>query len=165
MKTISSVEGFDAIVDDCDFQYLSQFTWHVYPRKGYQYHVAQIGGRRSYMHRVIAGVPGRFVDHINGNTLDHRRSNLRSATPRENSRNQHVAPKSNTGVCNVHQYKGRNSYVARVNGKYLGAFHTPGEAAAAVELYRLTSGDVLQLMKVATRLLAENAELKLQVAA
>lgn len=163
MKTIKIVNcDMEALVDDEDFERLSQYMWHVYARNGYHYPVAQVDGKRVYMHRLLCGVPGRFVDHIDGNTLDNRRSNLRSITPRENSRNQHVAAQSNTGLRNVHLQRG--AFVARVNGKYLGSFKTAREAEAAVRVYRRTCGDLLMLMGELARLEAENADLRARAA-
>jgi type IV secretory pathway VirD2 relaxase len=47
------------------------------------------GGRYQYvyMHRLVMDAPpGHVVDHINGDTLDNRRENLRIITAQENSR-------------------------------------------------------------------------------
>lgn len=44
-----------------------------------------------YLHRVIVDCPdGKVVDHINGDTLDNRRENLRICTASDNSRNKRL---------------------------------------------------------------------------
>jgi hypothetical protein len=65
------------------------------------------------MHRIVMGVtdPKIFVDHINGNTLDNRKENLRLCNNTENCRN------SKKSVNNTSGYKGV-SYVPW-SGKWL----------------------------------------------
>lgn len=46
------------------------------------------GQRKGYLHRLILPkADGRFIDHINGNTLDSRKSNLRLCSNAENQQN------------------------------------------------------------------------------
>jgi len=89
MKTIELTKGKKALVDDEDFAELSQHKWCVNIKnshgKTYFYAVRNTYERGRlrptlvYMHRVITAAPkGKLlvVDHVNGDTLDNRRSNL-----------------------------------------------------------------------------------------
>lgn len=95
--------GNIAIIDDCDYDIISQFKWHVTVRNKICYALAnavtcdnQKTRKRMYMHRVILGDIKKplMVDHINGNGLDNRRCNLRIVTHRENLLNMHKSSKS-----------------------------------------------------------------------
>ena len=138
MKTIPLNNGYEAVVDDDDYEYLSQFKWRakVKPKDGVPYAVRSCGRHVLYMHREVMSFPDRLVDHRNGNTLDNRRENLRSCNAEESARNRGVRKDSTTGFKGVSPATGdKKGYRARVyhlGKRYeLGVFKTPEDAALA----------------------------------
>lgn len=92
MKTIRARE-FTFIVDDDDHDELSAYQWKpavdrktpdlVYAIRHFGQHGFEL------MHRRIAGArKGEIVDHVNGNTLDNRRANLRTVSARHSTWNR-----------------------------------------------------------------------------
>ena len=132
MKTINLTRGMVAIVDDQDYEWLSQFKWYYCP---VGYAARRQNGKHIYMHRLIAGAkPGEYVDHINRNKLDNRRSNLRICTRQQNQHNQ--GPRRGTSRYKGVSYRkdtGKYSAQIHFNGKKisLGSFATEDEAALA----------------------------------
>jgi AP2 domain-containing protein/HNH endonuclease len=58
------------------------------------------------LHRLIMNAPAdKEVDHINGDTLDNRRCNLRICSHKENLRNQKLPKNSKSGYKGVTWYK------------------------------------------------------------
>lgn len=94
-RRIALTDGFYALVEAQDFEWLSQWTWYVGvdSRKKYKYATRATGVRNNHrsimMHCVITAtkVPQR-CDHKNFITLDNRRSNLRSCTHAQNVAHQ-----------------------------------------------------------------------------
>jgi len=120
IRYIPLTRGLFAIVDAEDYEWLSQYKWHVqfadYKRTCY---AARNGrGTSVFMHRMIMKPPkGKVVDHINGNGLDNRRCNLRICSRKENSFNR--AKRLNAKSRFIGVYRRGDKYVVIVshNGK------------------------------------------------
>lgn len=98
--------------------------------KLYLHHVGQflyvrVNPSKISLHRLIMGIPqDKVIDHINRDTLDNRKSNLRICTIQENLRNQ-KRPNNKTGKTGVSiAYGGKYSAQIKHNYKkiHLGIF-------------------------------------------
>ncbi len=138
--------GQSAKVSPEDYERIAAVSWHAHkdPKsKGfYARRCWREAGklRLEIMARVICGIGAgdkRRVDHINHDTLDNRRSNLRVCTHLENCQNRGAYSNNSSGFLGVSFHKHTGKYAARirVNGKlmHLGLRQTPEEAH---ELYR-----------------------------
>jgi len=97
-KKIFLTQGFYATVDDEDFDYLSHYNWHAMVQKRsdgsdrvYAMRRVKTGGKSKpiLMHRVIVQASeGSIWDHIDGDTLNNQKLNLRSVTCSQNCLNR-----------------------------------------------------------------------------
>ena len=143
MKNIELTQGKRAIVDNDMFNYLNQFKW--YTAKSYDGNLfyaqkkVRVKGkqRTTRMHNVICGTPlyKKQTDHINGNSLDNRRKNLRIVTCRENSSNQKRKREGKTSsrYVGVYLHKPTNRWVPRIKfkGKYICLGYSKDEKTAS----------------------------------
>ncbi|OYY74023.1 MAG: hypothetical protein B7Y43_19850 [Sphingomonas sp. 28-62-20] len=139
-KLISLTRGQFATVDDADFDELAGVKWYAQSRGNGTFYAARRGRHKGpliYMHRVVNQTPDALhTDHINGDPLDNRRSNLRSVTAAQNAMNK-PAQKGRTakGAWFDGSTSNANKWRAaiRLNGKlkYLGRFPTEELASAA----------------------------------
>lgn len=91
-KKISLTQGMVTVVDDEDFAWLSQWKWYAKQSRSKWYAARTIyENQRAQilrMQRIILNAPSDLlVDHVNGDSLDNRRSNLRLVTHQENQWN------------------------------------------------------------------------------
>lgn len=142
MKIIQLTQNKSAIVDDEDYEWLSQWKWYVMiggNSQGLAYAVRDKMKNRKkiaiYMHKLVINAPNNTnIDHINHNTLDNRKQNLRIATHRQNIRNMHQKY-NKCGYKGI--YKANQKYAAKITvdykGIYLGVYDTAKKAAEAYD--------------------------------
>lgn len=143
MKEIPLTQGFTAIVDDEDYEAISQHRWfaHVHQTSVYAYRNIKLGNGKftlQAMHRLVleraAGQPlprRMHVDHINRNGIDNRRGNLRLATPTQNQANQRKRQHTRSRFKGVAWNQGKWRVFA--GGEYCGSFTDEIEAARAYD--------------------------------
>jgi hypothetical protein len=138
---VTLTKGYEAIIDAADVPLVEGFNWSAFVNKDRRTVYAVRGGRYGpkrlliRMHRVIMNTPSEMkTDHIDGNGLNNRRTNLRVATNSENMRNR-GAPTNNTsgfkGVSAVSNGKWSAKIKLKYKLYYIGSFDTPEAAHAA----------------------------------
>lgn len=135
-------QGKAAVVDEADAEWLNRWVWH-YHHTGYaarsenwQDERGRWRCRQVRMHRIIVGAEaGAVVDHVNGDTLDNRRVNLRIASVFENTLNRKRRRSGTSGFKGVGRIGGVWRARIQINGqlKHLGCFQAEEEAARAYD--------------------------------
>ncbi len=149
MKRIPLTKGIVCLVDDADFALVSRWKWFA-DSQGYAARTEYLGGgrrnRKRYrtvrMHRVLLNVPpGLYVDHINGNTADNRRINLRPATKQQNGINHRKRQGCSSRFKGVQWRADRRRWLVKVQVArkqvLIGHFRSERAAAMAYDLWTL----------------------------
>ena len=137
MIKVALSKGYYTIIDKEDAEKVNQFSWFYQNGYAMLRTYEGVGKKRKaiYLHRFINNTPpDKHTDHINGNTLDNRKKNLRTCTIQQNTHNQKVRK-------GVSKYKGVN-YIKetgrwaaniKINMKriHLKSYKTEEEAALA----------------------------------
>lgn len=132
-------KGYEAVIDAADAHLVQSFNWtaNVNRHSVYGYCVVPGGSQKNIrLHRLIMAAPdGVMVDHVDGDGLNNRRSNLRLASHSENGRNSRTPATNVSGFKGVSWDRSRCKWQAhiRVNGKSknLGRFDSAELAHAA----------------------------------
>lgn len=96
-----------------------------------------IDGAHYFAHRlawlyVHGGWPSKEIDHINGDPLDNRLTNLRDVPHRINLQNMRRPMKTSAlGILGVSRNSNGKNYRARIGDRHLGTFTRTGDASAA----------------------------------
>lgn len=140
---IKLTKGFSTVVDDdIPMEIIGRKLQAVQGKKNkYPYAVIKINKRQFFLHKLIMKAPkGMVVDHINGDTLDNRRENLRICSQLENSWNRKTNSNNIFGLKGVNYHKKSGKYRARISVANkrisLGLFKTPEDA---FEAYKIAS--------------------------
>jgi hypothetical protein len=137
------------LIDPADAPLVQGYRWVITTsltgQRQHRYVKARNGAHVIALHRLIAGAaPGQFVDHINGDGLDNRRTNLRLCTPAENARNARRRAGTQSGLKGVRRNGDRWWASIDADGRRygLGNYATAQEAHAAYSLAaQLLHGD------------------------
>lgn len=131
-------KGKFTLVDNKDFVWASKTKWHAHKNGDSLY---ARNGKGYKLHRLILNLEkGGIADHINRNTLDNRRCNLRITDALGNVKNVGIRKDNSSNFKGVNFWVTGKKWVARiqVNKKrvFLGYFKTAKEAA---KMYNLAS--------------------------
>jgi len=127
-------KGMVAVVDLEDVEVIGLNSWYfdgVYARRkisieGKQFNVL--------MHRVINKTPDTLeTDHIDGNGLNNKRSNLRHATGSQNNQNRKKITCGTSKYKGVSFHTGSKKWRAQINEKHIGSFRSELECAKAYD--------------------------------
>ena len=156
MKEIKLTRGLVALVDDEDYEFLSQRHWYAAKRKKTYYartdKMVNWKTTKTYMHRLILNTPkGMQTDHIDHNGLNNQRHNIRICTNTQNRRNV--------------SSHGRSKYLGvSFNGKHIRAQITIGDKYIHLGYFK-TEEDAARAHDIkAKELFGEFANLNFKVA-
>jgi hypothetical protein len=149
MKEIQLTKGYVALVDDEDFERVSQFKWHaqischkdgsirtVYANRSVR-NVYGIRAKQPLSSFILEIDTGLYciIDHKDGNGLNHQKLNLRKASKSQNGQNQQLSIRNTSGFKGVHWSSTAEKWqtIITVNGEVLnlGYFSDKKDAAQA----------------------------------
>jgi hypothetical protein len=151
--------GMVALIDAADWQACSAHKWQAGDTGEGRFYARRRdhkAGRHIFLHREIMCAPkGRCVDHVNGNTLDNRRVNLRICTILQNNWNSRTVV-GKSGVKGVSWSKSNHRWIAQIRAGgpkiHLGTFRSIEEAAVAyADAAALMHGEFARCSQITSR--------------
>lgn len=124
-----------AIVSTIDYEDVMKYKWNN--SQGYASGYINKKIQSLKLHHFILGKPaqGLVIDHINGNSLDNRRENLRFATYAQNNQNARNISSTNTIYRGVSYVKKVNKWRAASADTHIGHYLTDKEAGLNYDIF------------------------------
>ena len=140
MKEIQLTQGKVALVDDEDFDRVSQFKWFA-DKHNHSFYACRKGCRVNGKQKTISMhgfiLNGKWIDHRDGDGLNNQKSNLRFCNNQQNQMNTRPQINNSSKYKGVYYFKRDNRFKSQVwfNGKsyYVGTFDSEIEAAKAYD--------------------------------
>lgn len=124
----------EVLIDIEDIEKVKNYRWNIRLDRGLLYYIhAKDNNKTILLHRLIMDTPKHLeVDHINRNTLDNRKHNLRNCTREVNQANKlgllRISKRNSSGCVGVCFLKRENKWQASFKNIKLGYFDTKEEA-------------------------------------
>ena len=121
-------------IDIEDIERCNQITWHYSNSRDIPYVSGKVKNKNIKLHRYLLNLNDKryVVDHINRDSLDNRKSNLRIADYQENSFNRSLRSDNSSGFAGVNYNKVTNKWRAKIRYNnidiHLGYFKDINEA-------------------------------------
>jgi hypothetical protein len=140
--------GEEVLVEDEDFSSVVQLRWtrkainrfkrgfYVYQQRSWGKDVVR---HQMFLHRFLLSECEGVIDHIDGNTFDNRRQNLRCVSDSQNSRNRQKNTNNSSGYSGVGLKKSIGKWESRTHREskdiYFGYYSSPDLAALARDAF------------------------------
>ena len=117
---------FYSKIDYDDIEKIKKYYWNIRYDKRYPKHYIETfqKGKRIHLHRYILGLyyfsKSKTIDHINGDSLDNRKSNLRICTHKENMQNLKIQRRSKSGIKFISWSNTHDKWLISHKNRYIG---------------------------------------------
>ena len=134
VAVIQLQNGMESIIDLSDYDIANGKNWYASRTGGYVR--TKVNYKILYLHKLIMAAPiGLVVDHIDGDTFNNRRANLRTASHAENMRNKRMGKRNSSGFKGVYFDPRDQNWRAEITHDMqrhrLGRFDSPEAAYSA----------------------------------
>lgn len=127
------------IIDIESYNIVKPYKWCIVKWGNNYYAKTKINNKDIALHKIINNTPkGLITDHINRNSFDNRKSNLKTVTHKGNMQNRKVNKNNKTGYKYISQSQNGKSYyfTVTINGKrFYSSFKTLKDTLKARELF------------------------------
>lgn len=111
-------KGVDFLFDIEDYDKVKDIRWYSKKTKDGHIYLENKKGLYKSFHRVVMNAENVYVDHINRNTRDNRKSNLRISTNQQNSFNCNLSKNNKSGYIGVSWDKSKRIWIAKIKVNY-----------------------------------------------